>query len=151
MFGIEDRDDKNTSGLVAVLILGLVEDVVLPEAEHVARKLWGHHVLDLHVVGKDRLLPGHLSSVIHAYSWFRLWGLSIGKSYSISLNIWNCGKVSFLFFKMGQPRPLFRLFSVFSNKQYNFYNKYMWKMSIQYTVPGFEPTTFGTWVSSHNH
>ena len=24
-------------------------------------------------------------------------------------------------------------------------------MSIQYTVPGFEPTTFGTWVSSHNH
>ena len=30
---------------------------------------------------------------------------------------------------MGQPRPLFRLFSVFSNKQYNFYNKSMWKMS----------------------
>ena len=27
------------------------------------------------------------------------------------------------FFKMGQPRPLLRLFSVFSNKhQYNFYN-----------------------------
>ena len=24
-------------------------------------------------------------------------------------------------------------------------------MSIQYTVPGFEPTTFRTWVSSHNH
>ena len=29
--------------------------------------------------------------------------------------------------KMGQPRPLFRLFSIFSNKHYNFYNKYMWK------------------------
>ena len=28
---------------------------------------------------------------------------------------------------MGHPRPLFRLFSVFSNKQYNFYNKSMWK------------------------
>ena len=27
----------------------------------------------------------------------------------------------------------------------------MWKMSIQYTVLGFELTTFGTWVSSHNH
>ena len=26
---------------------------------------------------------------------------------------------------MGQPRPLFRLFSVFSDKQYNFYNKSM--------------------------
>ena len=24
-------------------------------------------------------------------------------------------------------------------------------MSIQYMVPGFEPMTFGTWVSSHNH
>ena len=29
--------------------------------------------------------------------------------------------------KMGQPRPLFHLFTVFSNKHYNFYNKYMWK------------------------
>ena len=28
---------------------------------------------------------------------------------------------------MGQPRPLFNLFSVFSNKQYNFYNKSMQK------------------------
>ena len=43
---------------------------------------------------------------------------------------------------MGQPRPIFRLFSVFLNKQ--FYNKYMWKKSIQYTVQEFEPTTFGT-------
>ena len=25
------------------------------------------------------------------------------------------------------------------------------KMSIQYMVPGFELTTFGTWVFSHNH
>ena len=24
-------------------------------------------------------------------------------------------------------------------------------MPIQYTAPGFEPTTFGTWVSSHDH
>ena len=30
---------------------------------------------------------------------------------------------------MGQPRPLFRLVSVFSNKKYNIYNKSMWKMS----------------------
>ena len=46
---------------------------------------------------------------------------------------------------MGQPRPLFIfLFLVFSNKHhYNFYNKNMGKMSIQYMVPGFEPTTFG--------
>ena len=57
---------------------------------------------------------------------------------------------SYFLKKLGQPRPLFRLFSVFSNKQYKFYNKSMWKnvMSIQYPAPGFEPTTFGTWVSS---
>ena len=46
---------------------------------------------------------------------------------------------------MGQLRPLFRLFLVFSNKQYYFYNKSMLKnvqMSIQYTALGFEPTAF---------
>ena len=42
--------------------------------------------------------------------------------------------------KIGQPRPLFRLFSVLSNKHYNFYNKQVCeKMSIQYTVLGFNP------------
>ena len=37
--------------------------------------------------------------------------------------------------KNGPTRPLFRLFLVFSNKQYNFYNKSMLKTSIQYTAP----------------
>ena len=32
-----------------------------------------------------------------------------------------------IFIKNGPTRPLFRLFSVFSNRQYNFYNKSMWK------------------------
>ena len=37
-----------------------------------------------------------------------------------------------LFLKMGQPRPLFHLFSVFSNQhQYRFYNKSKWK----YVIP----------------
>ena len=53
---------------------------------------------------------------------------------------------------MGQPGLFYCLFLVFLNKHhYNVYNKNKWKMSIQYTVPGFEPTTFRTWVSSHNH
>ena len=48
--------------------------------------------------------------------------------------------------------PLYLFIFVFLNKHhYNYYNKYMWKMSIQYTVPEFKPTTFGTRVSSHNH
>ena len=47
---------------------------------------------------------------------------------------------------MGQPLPLFRLYLVFSNKQYNFYNKSMRKMPIQNTAQGFKPTTSRTWV-----
>ena len=38
------------------------------------------------------------------------------------------------FIKMGQPRPLFGLFSVFSNKQYKFYNNSMWKMSFPSSI-----------------
>ena len=55
--------------------------------------------------------------------------------------------VLLIFFKkMGQPRPLFRLFSVFFKQtSLQFLQQiYEEKMSIQYTVPGFEPTTFGT-------
>ena len=50
-----------------------------------------------------------------------------------------------LFFKKWtNPGLLYCLFSVFSSKHhYNFYSRNMWKMSIHYTVPGFEPTTFG--------
>ena len=38
------------------------------------------------------------------------------------------------FKKMGQPWPLFCLFSVFSNKENIFYNKSMWKMSCPSSV-----------------
>ena len=36
-----------------------------------------------------------------------------------------CTYVVFFLKKMGQPLPLFRLYLVFSNKQYNFYIKLM--------------------------
>ena len=52
---------------------------------------------------------------------------------------------------MGQPWLLFYLFLVLSNKQYNFFNKSMWKMSIRYTSLMFEPITSWTWVISHNN
>ena len=55
---------------------------------------------------------------------------------------------------MGQHLPLFRLFSVFSNKRYNFYNKSMWKnvqTSKQYMSQGFEPMTFWIWNVTLNH
>ena len=54
------------------------------------------------------------------------------------------------FLKNRHPSPFSFIFCL-SNKHYNFYSKYVWKMSIQYTGMGFEPTIFKTWVSSHNH
>ena len=75
---------------------------------------------------------------------------SLFESHLIFYQIWS----HFFFFKNGPTPVSFCLFSVFSNKHhYNFYNRSMWKnvMSIQYMVPGFEPTTFGTWASSHNN
>ena len=53
------------------------------------------------------------------------------------------------FKKWANPGLLFRLFSDFSNKQYKFYSKSMWKMSIQYTAPGLEHTTSRTRVVTH--
>ena len=55
--------------------------------------------------------------------------------------------------KWAIPGLFFIYFQSFSYKLYNFYNKSMWKyvMSMQYPAPGFEPTTLGMWVSSHNH
>ena len=45
----------------------------------------------------------------------------------------------------------FHLFSSFQTNIKIFKTIKCEKMSIQYTVLGFEPMTFGTWVSSHNH
>ena len=61
---------------------------------------------------------------------------------SFKVILWN---LSFLFVFFNKW-PLFRLFLVVSNKQYNFDNKSMWKMSIQYMAPGFEPMTSWTWA-----
>ena len=43
------------------------------------------------------------------------------------LFLWQTMSEFIVFKRMGQPRPLFSLFSVLSSKQYNFYNKSMWK------------------------
>ena len=58
--------------------------------------------------------------------------------------------VSF-FFKNGQPRDLYYLFSVFSTIQFLQKINANNVMYMQYTEPGFEPMSFGTRVSSHNH
>ena len=53
--------------------------------------------------------------------------------------------------KVGKSWPLFNLFSSFQTNITIFTTNIWEKMSIQYTVLGFETTTFRTWVSSHDH
>ena len=55
-------------------------------------------------------------------------------------------KVQGIFFKKNRPsRPLFQTnITIFTANKCE-------KIFIQYTVQGFEPMTFGIWVSSHNH
>ena len=56
----------------------------------------------------------------------------------------NHFKVLFFLKQLGQPRPLFHLFSSFQTQTTIFTANKFEKMSIQYTVPGIKLTTFGT-------
>ena len=68
---------------------------------------------------------------------------------NILANRWKYFLKSFFLKKEWANSGLFSCIFAFSN---SFYSKYVCeKMSIQNTVPGFKLTTFGTWVSSHNH
>ena len=72
-----------------------------------------------------------------------LWGLLLLTKY-LPLCKHKC------FFKWAN-NDLFFIYFVFSKNITIFASNKCEKMSIQYKVLGFEPTTFGTWVSSHNH
>ena len=52
-------------------------------------------------------------------------GVKSFSMYSSEANQLKKACLTNVFYKMGRPRPLFRLFSVFSNKHYNFYNNNM--------------------------
>ena len=71
------------------------------------------------------------------------------KTIPISIDIcW----IVFLFFKNGPtPASFSFIFGLFKQTLQIFTTNVCEKMSIQYTAPGFEPTTLGTWVSSLNH
>ena len=49
------------------------------------------------------------------------------------------------------PASFLFIFGLFNQTLQIFTTNICEKFSIQYAVPGFEPMTFGTWVSSHNH
>ena len=73
----------------------------------------------------------------------------VGKLNRMQQNGWEFNKtIAFLktfFLNVGQPRPLlWFIFGLFKQTHYNFTTNICEKMSIQYTVLGFEPTTFGT-------
>ena len=88
------------------------------------------------------------------YSWLLTFNLNLANDWIWNADLWSrkwplyqlrhnhCPSTFTCFFKKwDNPGPFYRLFSVFSNKHhYKFYNKLRWKMSIQYTVPGFEPS-----------
>ena len=64
MFRIPDSDGENASGLIPILVLGLIQDVVFAHAKAVAGQLWGHHVLDLDVVSKYWFFPIDLKNIL---------------------------------------------------------------------------------------
>ena len=66
----------------------------------------------------------------------------------LRLSSWYLCKEALL--KIGHPRTLFSFFRLFQTNITNFTTNKCEKMSIQYMAPRFKPTTFGTWVSSHN-
>ena len=71
----------------------------------------------------------------------------------ISWNVgWQFWTLNICFFYWANPGIFFVCFRSFQ-KQYNFYNRSMWKnvMSTQCMAKGFKPTTSRTWVITHNH
>ena len=96
-----------------------------------------------------------------ANDWIRTPVLSWWKQQLIQLchNLCQCdqkicraGWVACIFYKNGPfPASFIIYFWSFSHKHYNFYNNICEKLSIQYLLPGFEPTTSWAWVSCHNH
>ena len=53
--------------------------------------------------------------------------------------------------KWANPGLFSFIFGLFKQTIQIFITNICEKMSIQYLAPGFKPTTFGTWVSSHDH
>ena len=100
-------------------------------------------------------LGGFLRLAFGATNLMRIkWAQSIRSENTHILHSTNVKTNFFFKKKWANPGFFFVYFRSFSNKHYyNFLQQINVKnvMSIQYTALGFEPTTFGSWASSHNH
>ena len=96
---------------------------------------------------------GSFSLSLLCTNLFILWQ---SKNYTHSLHLTHrlrlkhCINTTLFFYKWANPGLFFIYFWSFQ-KTIQFLQQMYIKISIQYTVPRFEPTTFGTWVSSLNH
>ena len=90
--------------------------------------VWILMIATLKRADRDRSFQSSTNNQLLLFSLFGGQRLAPPHIQFVRLTYFNVFFCFFLFFlKMGQPRPLFCLFSVFSNKHYNFYNKYLWK------------------------
>ena len=100
-------------------------------------------------------LGGFLRLAFGATNLMRIkWAQSIRSENTHILHSTNVKTNFFFKKKWANPGFFFVYFRSFSNKHYyNFLQQINVKnvMSIQYTALGFEPTTFGSRASSHNH
>ena len=84
--------------------------------------------------------------------WFIELGCQSHKLFVAEFCFKEIGKDDLILKKNCPTQASFSFIFVFTNTSYKFLQDIgVWKKSIQYTVPGFELTIFGTWVSSHNH
>ena len=91
---------------------------------------------------KNQLCKKYLLPAKGIGSWMALMVIGIEAGYSDDLRLHPTQFCSLFVFKMGQPRPLFRLFSSFQTNITILTTNKCEKMSIQYPAPGFELTTF---------
>ena len=78
------------------------------------------------------------------------------RGFLVPISKFNMDEITkmFFFLKKNGPTPasFSFIFGLFKQASLQFLQQiYAEKMSIQYTLPGFEPSTFGTWVSSLYH
>ena len=109
-------------------------------------------------------IPKWLHTIIHEWlgpdgvDRVGLWTHTIGLKDPVPMAVYGLTRLdltkeaNMCYFKKWANPGLFSFIIGLFKQTLNFFTTNICeKMSIQYMVPGIEPMTFGTWVSSHNH